>query len=290
MAVGRSRKVIKPVVVDGSVFQPVVASAMKSFWDKMGPILTTILVVASFAVGSMRTKIKYLEQGLPTSSGADQQQAAAAGQQPAQVVVKLNQIKDLFGKNVVKFGKANAKNLFVEFADPSCPYCHVASGKNPELNAQIGAQFKLVADGGTYVAPEPEMKKLVDSGKAGFVWIFTPGHGNGELATKTLYCAFDEGKFWDVHDILMTNKGYDFQNNVAKNDMANADKMIDFVKTAISSQTFKDCVKDDKYKDRLAEEIAIAKQFGVGGTPGFFVNETRFGGAYNWDNMKSALK
>ena len=72
--------------------------------------------------------------------------------------------------------------------------------------------------------------------------------------------------------------------------MANADKMIDFVASAISSSSFKDCLKSDKYKARLAEETALAGQFGVQGTPGFFVNETRFGGAYNWNDMKSAVK
>ena len=275
------RRVIKTVV------EPVMVEQKKSFWDKMGPVLMVVLIVASFAIGSMWTKIKYLEQGLPA---AGTQQGEQVQQQPQQPDVKIAQIKDLFNKNVVKFGKANAKNLFVEIADPSCPYCHVASGKNPELNSQVGEQFKLVADGGTYVAPEPEMRKLVESGKAGMVWIYTPGHGNGELATKALYCAFDEGRFWEVHDILMTNKGYDFVNNIAKNDIANADKVIEFVRTAISSGSFKDCLKNDKYKDRLAEETTLASTFGVQGTPGFFVNETRFGGAYNWNDMKSAVK
>ena len=53
------------------------------------------------------------------------------------------------------FGKKDSKILFVEFSDPSCPFCHVAAGKNPELNKQAGAQFTMEKDGGTYVPPVP---------------------------------------------------------------------------------------------------------------------------------------
>jgi protein-disulfide isomerase len=92
------------------------------------------------------------------------------------------------------FGKKDSKVLFVEFSDPSCPFCHVASGKNPELNKQAGAQFTMEKDGGTYVPPVPEMKKLVDSGKAAYVWLYANGHGNGELATKALVLCEGKGK------------------------------------------------------------------------------------------------
>lgn len=282
------KKTSNPIIQESNnqVFEPRIEQT-KSFWDKVGPLMVAVLIVAAFALGSMWTKISLLEKGLPTGGAGTQQQVAA---QPDQVTVKIGQIKDLFKKNVVKFGSANAKNLLVEVGDPSCPYCHVAGGMNPELNAQVGAQFKLVSDGGTYLAPVPEMKKLVDSGKAAFVWIYTPGHGNGELGAKALYCAFDEGKFWQASDLLMSNKGYDLMNNQVKNDLAQADKLIEFLKPAISSGSFVNCVKSDKYKDRLAEETGVAGSLGVQGTPGFFVNETRFPGAYNWNDMKSAVK
>jgi len=264
----------------------------KSFWDKMGPILTVVLVVGSFAVGSMWTKIKFLEQGAPSggNTAAQAQQAAAGGQQPAATQVTTQQLKDIFNKKVIKFGNANSKNLIVEFADPSCPYCHVAGGLNPELNNQIGPQFKLVADGGDYVAPVLEIKKLVDSGNAGFAWVFTPGHGNGEVGARALYCAYDEGKFWQAHDLLMTSKGYDLMNTTVKNDMSQVDKVIAFVAPAVNSSKFVSCMKNDTYKTRMGEETTLASSYGVQGTPGFFVNTTRFDGAYNWTDMKSAVK
>jgi len=267
------------------------AAKGKSFWEKAGPVMMVAMVVMAFALGSMWSKINYLEKGLPaagTTAGANA--APTGGAQPAQpapVAVTLDQIKALFKQNVVKFGDANSKLLFVEFADPSCPYCHVASGKNPELNKEVGQQFLLVADGGSYIAPEVEIRKLVEQGKAALAWVYTMGHGNGEMATKALYCAFDAGKFWQVHDLLMNNKGYDFVNNTVKNDKTKAGDLAQYLKTAMDPTTLKACLDSGKYDSRIQGEVAIARSFGVSGTPGFFINTKNFAGAYSWTDMKA---
>lgn len=256
---------------------------LNKVWKKLlvgGLVVAVLFGALGFVVGAMWSKLKTLGQA--PQPQAQQQQAAA----PAAPKVDIKTIKDLWEKNVIKFGDAKKNNLLVEVADPSCPYCHVAAGLNPELSGQIGPQFKLVADGGTYVAPVPEMKKLVDSGKAAFVWIYTPGHGNGEMGTKALYCAFDAGKFWEAHDRLMTNKGYELLNNTIKNDKTKSQELVDF----LGMQNLKDCLDSGKYDSRLAEDIKLASSLGVSGTPGFFVNETNFAGAYSWNDMKSALK
>lgn len=180
--------------------------------------------------------------------------------------------------------------LFVEVSDPSCPYCHVAGGANPELSAQVGANFKYDTDGGAYIPPAREMKKLVEEGKAGLVWIYSNGHGNGELATQALYCAYEKGKFWEAHDLLMSNAGYELLNNKVKNDVSKAGDLADFLKGAVSSGDMKSCLEGGKYKDKIASDQAIARSLGVSGTPGFFVNTTNFAGAYSYSDMKSVVE
>ena len=133
----------------------------------------------------------------------------------------------------------------------------------------------------------PEMKKLVDQGKADFVWIYSPGHGNGEMAAKALYCAFDQGKFWQAHDLLMSVKGYDLINNQIKNDSTKSQQMAEFLAGAVNSKELKSCLDGGKYDARLGEDSALASSLGVRGTPGFFLNTTNFAGAYNWTEMKS---
>lgn len=258
-------------------------------------VLVGLLVVASFAIGSLYTKVQYLEKtaagkGTPSVAGAGTGDGTtgvpAQPQAPAQPSVTLDTIKSVYQKAVVKFGDTNRKILFVEVADPSCPYCHVAAGKDGELNKQVGDRFTLVADGGTYVAPVPEMKKLVDSGKAALAWIYTPGHGNGEMGTKALYCAFEKGKFWEVHDRLMTNEGYNVLNNTVKNDKAKSGELADFLKDVFDAGQMKTCLDSGKYDTRLSEDIKLATSIGVSGTPGFFINATNFAGAYSWKDME----
>jgi protein-disulfide isomerase len=174
-------------------------------------------------------------------------------------------------------------------ADPSCPYCSASSGKNPALNNQIGPQFKLVSDGGTYVAPVEEMKKMVDSGQAGYAYIYFPGHRNGDMAMKALYCADEKGKFWQAHDLLMAEAGYNLINNTVLNDKTKSGELAEFLKSAVAVADMKSCLDSGKYDSVLSADTSLAQTLGVQGTPGFFVNTTPFAGAYSWTDMKSAV-
>ena len=252
-----------------------------SIFEKLVPALLVITVGLAFLVGVLWQKVNNLNGGNTTTTTTAQQPAA-------QPKVDIAQIKDLFKKDLIKFGKEDAKLIFVEASDPSCPYCHVAGGLNGSLNKQVGSQFTLVKDGGTYVAPVPEMKKLVEEGKASFVWMYFNGHGNGEMGTKALYCAYEKGKFWEVHDLLMTSAGYDLLNNTVKNDKAQSGKLADFLKSA-NVPDLKACIDSGKYDDRLASDMTLASGLGVSGTPGFFVNDTNFAGAYSYKDMESVV-
>jgi len=256
-------------------------------------ILMGLLIVAAFIIGSLYQKVKYLEKG--GGGGVSQGQAGAGTQQtadqqiPPEPTITLDSVKDAYKKGVIKFGKENSKVLFIEVADPSCPYCHIAAGHNNELNSQVGDRFKLVEDGGTYVAPVIEMKKMVDAGRAAFLWLYTNGHGNGEMGTKALYCAFEGGKFWPVHDKLMTNEGYKLLNETVRNDKAKAKETAEFLASEFSANEMQTCLESGKYDGRLAEDTAVASGLGVSGTPGFFINSVKYAGAYSYKDMESAV-
>lgn len=254
--------------------------------------IQTILIIAviagSFFLGKLWTKVELLEKGGGSTTVKTTQQPQAAPSAPA--AAQTDQIRDAFAKSLVKFGDVNRKLVFIEVADPSCPYCHIAAGLNPKLNKEVGERFKLVSDGGTYVAPVPEMKKLVDTGKAALAWLYTPGHGNGEMGTKAMYCAFEKDRFWEVHDKLMTNEGYNLLNNDVKNDKTKSGELSTFLKSVFDATQMKSCLDSGKYDNRLTEDIGIASGLGVQGTPGFFINTQRFAGAYSWKDMESAVK
>lgn len=264
--------------------------------EKIVPILLVLSIGLAFMVGILWEKVSSLEKGGKGTTAT----TTTAGAQPAPTTVTLDAIKGLFSKDIIKLGDANRKVLFVEIGDPSCPYCHAASGLDPEVSAQMGATFQLPSQGGSYDSPVLEMRKLVDAGKAAFTYIYYPGHGNGEMGMKALYCANEKGKFWEAHDLIMSQAGYELMNGydakqqptkgaVVKNDKTQSAAMADFLKSAVDSSFLKSCLDSGKYDAQLASDQSLAVSLGVQGTPGFFVNATSFPGAYNWTDMKATV-
>ncbi len=264
--------------------------------DRPNTFLTTPVAIL---LGSFVISIAILMHGGVIKVGKTTTQPTAAvqapqpSQQPAAPQapkVSLDTIKALFNDKNLVSGNKNSKNLLVEVADPSCPYCHAAAGLNPQLSKQMGSQFVLVGDGGTYISPVQEMKKLVDSGKAAFVYIYSPGHGNGEMGAKALYCANEKGKFWEAHDKIMTSAGYDLQNTTVKNDKTKSQTVADFLADVTNPVDMKTCLDSGKYDAKLQEDTQTALKLGVNGTPGFFINTTNYAGAYNWKDMQSSVQ
>jgi len=268
-------------------------SPEKSLIEKIVPILLVLSIGLAFAVGILWEKVSNLEKGGTTSGTTT---AAAVNPGTTQPNVTIDTIKGLFSKDLVKFGDANRKVLFVEISDPSCPYCHAAGGLNHSVYKVLSKDggvtditFKLVADGGQYKAPVPEMRKLVDSGQASFVYIYSPGHGNGEMGMKSLLCANEKGKFWEAHDLIMSDAGFTLLNTVVQNDKTKSQDMADFLKSVVDPSFLKGCLDSGKYDARLQSDQQVSATLGYQGTPDFFVNSTNFGGAVDWSNIKPVV-
>jgi len=258
----------------------VITIDLREYLTPIAILVGAILISASILITG--SKFGGSTAGATTTAATTSSTASAAA-----TTITTNMVSSLFDGSYITFGDKNSSNVFVEFSDPSCPYCHVAGGLNPSLNAQIGDRFKLVSDGGTYLAPVEEMRKLVDSGDAAFVWAYSNGHGNGELGTQALYCAYENNKFWEVHDLLMNAEGYSMMNDTVKNDASKASVLADFTASAMDKATMQGCLESGKYADRTSRDQSTAGSFGVSGTPGFVVNTQYFAGAYSWSDMTS---
>lgn len=243
-------------------------------------LLFTLLIVFSlflyFKIDNIGKKIKDI-------------QAKIEPQQQPSKEVSINDVKQLFNSGFIYFGSKNNKLLIVEVSDPSCPFCHIAGGKNPELARQTG-RFQYVSDGGTYLPPLPEIKKLIDSGKASFAFLYSNGHGNGQIAAESLYCAYEKGKFWEVHDKLMTNEGYNIINEQVANDRSKASILAEFLSDVIDKDYLSQCLNSAKYEKDLARDQKLSPNLGFQGTPHFLINTKMFQGAYSYTDMKSEIE
>ena len=243
-------------------------------------LMVIMLVVGAYLLGVYKTKTEYLEKGMANTVAQVGQQPEA---QPTPKPIDPAKIEELFADNSnMVFGDRNSKLKFVEFSDTSCPFCHVAGGHNPSLSVQMNPRFATEKEGGSYVPPVLEIKKLVDQGKAAFMWLYTPGHGNGELGTLALYCANEQGKFWEAHDLLMNNDGYTLVNDKVKNDRAKVGEVASFLKGVLDQNKLTNCITSKKYEARVTGDPQIASSFGYGATPTFFINEKVVEGAASW--------
>jgi len=246
-----------------------------------------LIIIALVAIGFY---LGFIFPGVKDSSSDVMGEDVVTQQSAQETAVGIDEVKSAFNNAAIKFGDDSRKVIFLEISDPSCPYCNIAAGYNSELNSQAGSNFKLVEDGGTYVAPVKEMKKLVDSGDASFAMLYQNGHGNGEMAMKALYCANEVGKFWEAKALLFSGDGYDLINENVKNDKTKSGVLADFLAPVVDKNTMKSCLDSGKYDAQLSTDSSTATSLGVQGTPGFFVNDKNYAGAYSYSDMESVVK
>ncbi len=248
---------------------------------KINITLTIIIFLLQvFIFLNLNNKIKQLKQNNPSPAQQPQQQEAK---------ITLDQVKKIFSKDFIHFGDTKRKVLIVEVSDPSCPFCHIAGGLNPQIASQAGERFKYDSEGGSYIPPLREIKKLVDQGKASFAFLYSNGHGNGQLTSEALYCAFEKGKFWPVHDMLMTNTGYELINNQVKNDRNNIPTLVNFLADVIDKNFLTQCLQSGKYQKMLERDQNLTPSLGFQGTPHFIINTSMFQGAYSFSDMKPVI-
>lgn len=113
---------------------------------------------------------------------------------------------------------------------------------------------------------EPEIiKKYVNTGKV--YMIHNTISWQGSKAAQAAYCAMDQDKFWQYHDILFAN-----QTNEAINGIAD-ENLIPFAKKiGLNVEDFSKCLEDDKHAEIINEIQNSGYERGITGTPMFIVN------------------
>ena len=144
-------------------------------------------------------------------------------------------------------GDPNAPVKIVEFSDYQCPYCE---------NFYRQTEQRIVD---TYVATN----KVYFVYRSYGAWIGQ----ESQRAAEAAYCAGDQNRYWDYHDML-------FNNQTGENVGDFTDKrLVAFAQTlGLDMSAFNSCFDSGKYTSRVAQDATDATAAGIQGTPGFLVN------------------
>ena len=154
-------------------------------------------------------------------------------------------------------GPTAARVTLLEYGDLECPYCGQA---------------------------EPVIRELLtDFGELRYVWRHLPlndVHPNAQLAAEAAEAAAAQGRFWEMHDALLSHQG--------------ALKLRDLLGYAeelgLDVERFREHLRRRKGVSRVAQDVESADLSGVTGTPSFFINGHRHYGAYDIRTLSDAVR
>ena len=169
-------------------------------------------------------------------------------------------------------GNPDAPITIIEFSDFQCPFC---------------ARF--------HVQTLPLLlEEYIDQGKVKLVFRDFPIqsiHPNALPASVAAECANEQGKFKEMHDMLFDN-----QNEWNKQETTNAISLFSLyaAELQLEQEIFDSCLASGKYIDEIRKDLADGRDYGVSGTPGFFVGNDEIGyveirGAQPFDSFQKII-
>ncbi len=163
-------------------------------------------------------------------------QGQAAPDQPIKAKVNV--------ENSPVLGSKSAPLTMVEFTDYQCPFCQ---------------RF--------HTTVYPELKKnYIDTGKVRFYSRDLPldFHANAMRAAMAARCAQDQGKFWELREVMSSNP-----------DKLDLDNLVkDATELKMDVNAFRTCVTSEKYKEAVQSDVMEAMRIGANGTPSFVVGKS----------------
>ncbi|PZH08045.1 Na+/H+ antiporter NhaA [Streptomyces sp. NTH33] len=155
-------------------------------------------------------------------------------------------------------GPLDAPVTLVEYGDYECPYCGLAEPVVRELLAEFGDDVR-------------------------YVWRHLPltdVHPSAQLAAEAAEAAARQGRFWQMHDVLISHQG----------DLRPDDLLRHAERAGLDGDRFRRDLRERAGAERVADDVESADLSDVSGTPTFFVDGRRHHGAYDVATLSAAVR
>lgn len=105
-------------------------------------------------------------------------------------------------------------------------------------------------------------------------------HTTAPLAHQAALAAGEQGKFWEMHDLLFANQGA----------FARPDLLRFAAKLGLDTARFQKDLDDNRLKRLVEADQAEGEKLGVQATPTFFVNGKKYTGAKSFEQLKQLVQ
>ncbi|MDB4981075.1 MAG: DSBA-like thioredoxin domain protein [Myxococcales bacterium] len=153
-------------------------------------------------------------------------------------------------------GPATAKVNIVAFSDFQCPFCSRVVATMEKIEKEYPNDVRI------FFRHNP-----------------LEFHPNAPLAAEAAVAAEAQGKFWEMHDKMFAN-----QQNILRPDLEKYAGEI-----GLDVGKFKAALDSGAGKARVQQDLALARQIGVQGTPNFYINGRNLQGAQPYEEFKKVI-
>lgn len=155
-------------------------------------------------------------------------------------------------------GPADAPVTVVVFSDFECPYCEVFAQTMQQVNDEYGNRVRIV-----------------------FRQFPLNIHPNAPKAAEASLCAHEQGKFWEMHDLMFEEQ--------RQLDLASLMDKAERIELDIPE--FEACLDSGKFAEQIEEDMQAATRLGVDGTPAVFINGAQVvGGAVGYEALVEIIE
>ena len=141
----------------------------------------------------------------------------------------------------------------VEFSDFECPYCQAMLGTIRNIQEAYGEKVRLVYR----------------------QFPLTSIHPNAQKAAEASLCANDQGRFWEMHDLM-----FEDQSGLSVEALTKKAESLE-----LDDATFEKCLTSNQYTEQVRQDVMAGTVVGVTGTPAVFINGRPLVGNVPYDQL-----
>ncbi|MBI4444751.1 MAG: thioredoxin domain-containing protein [Acidobacteria bacterium] len=153
-------------------------------------------------------------------------------------------------------GAADAPVVLVEFSDFQCPFCLRFLPTLKQIREKYGDRVRIVFRQFPLSSIHPQAQK----------------------AAEASLCAADQGRFWEMHDLLFADQ------KLTPEELKKKAESL-----GIQMPEFNDCLNSGKKADLVNEDLRAGVVAGVTGTPSSFINGRLVVGAVPFENIAKVI-